>query len=241
MPVQQVRAPDGLGGEQVGDNAFPMTGKPAITVVVPIGDGLVLAVSDDQLGTSVAYVLDPATRAIKAIAQLPAGNVHSAAAFGDQAVLTMSEKALLVLNADLSVARRFDVPSEPGFFDVGGDIAYVGLSRPARVVAVSLVDGLVKEVSRHNSEYEGPVLATKTDLWWAIPATGAVRHVRLSDGRQRHLKSCRSPGGMAKLDDTLLVACKEGLLVEIPLDGGRRKVHDGGGITSDVVLAESRD
>ena len=112
----------------------------------------------------------------------------------------------------------------------------MSLYRPVRLVAVSLDDGAVSPLATSPSENHGPVVATPGEIWWAIPDADIVRHIRLSDGRQTDLHSCRNPSGMVKLDDALLVTCLNGWLIEVPLDGRPYKVHDGGGITYDVVL-----
>lgn len=244
LPVRELRWP---GGE-VTTNEGPVRNRPWIGSVSPIGDGQVLAMSEDQGTPSIAYLVDPVAKVVRAQVQLPGGRVGDARPYGRQALITVSDGTaglLLLVNPDLSVARRFALPDRPGDLDVSGDTAFVSLyqpgaplaPRPRRLAAVSLDDGTVSPLGVEHVGASGPVLATPGNVWWAIPDAKVVRHIRLSDGHQTDLPSCYNPHGMAKLDDVLLVACQEGWLLEVPLDGKPYKVHDAGGRTYDVVLA----
>ncbi|HZI39784.1 MAG TPA: hypothetical protein VFF24_15870, partial [Acidimicrobiia bacterium] len=137
LPLRNVVADD--TGKR-SSNATAGKPNPYVTLVSRLGADDVLVVSKDrETGTSVGYALEVADRSLVNGVQLPGGGEAAAVQpYADGAVAAMSSRKLVLLTRELASAREIALPGVPTHLVVDGDVAWVSITKPARLVRVDL-------------------------------------------------------------------------------------------------------
>jgi hypothetical protein len=220
LPVREVVLED--SGKRA-TNADSDAKRPFIVLVSAFGRDRVLAVSrEDDLVTSVGYVVDPAKKDVVAAAQLPGGLaanvVHS---YRDTAIAGMATKKLVFLSEELRSTREIALPGNPTDLVVVGDTAYVSLREPTALVKVDLVSGMTEELAAMPDEtIGGPVAVEGRTVWWAHTGLGTVTRLDLVTGKATKTKVCESLSSMVRHNKALYMSCPGKKMLAVIRDGG---------------------
>ncbi|MGI8427172.1 MAG: hypothetical protein ACR2M4_11385 [Actinomycetota bacterium] len=252
-------------GHAVAPNVGSPEGKPHLALVAPMGDHTVVAVSQDTGASAVGYLIDLDAKKVLKSAQLSDETAGGIASYGQKVLLNVSlNKEVLLVEQDLTVSRHFPLPGFPGSISVAGNVAVVGTYSPSSLVLLNLEDGTTRTVSRDSGNMTGrqPIVASKTDIWWALgpkgkqaglfqsaPGPDRVRHLRSMDfsdplGAVKESDAnapCKGIDSMVRFQKTLLLACQEGgRLGTLPMNGGVGFTTEGGFLPWDILLSPDR-
>jgi hypothetical protein len=181
LPVTDVVEPLAYGGRTV-SNASSFTGRPYVSKVELLDRHHAVAITQDiHRGTSVAYLVDLATRRVIATEQMPAGQVNAAAADGKMFVIGTNESKLVLFDSNLKMTSQRALLGVPAALAYAGGVVFASeLSRqPGGGSAIQLER---VDITSHRSSvmvstrgtFAGPVWADSTLILWAEPEAGQI-------------------------------------------------------------------
>jgi hypothetical protein len=244
LPAVPVQREARSGGGSV-SNASE-SGAPFITRVVALGDSQVVAISQDDSGTSVAYLVDAADGGLLRSVQLPGGTANAAAALtgGGRFAVGMNEGHLLLLDGQLNVLANRSLDGTPKGMAVVGDQVAISATAAAGHAPASdlwLLDprtGASRHLSAAGTPYSGPVAAAGGTVWWTLSDLAQVRELRTDGTLARTLDACRYISSVAAGPTVLLATCLEhNQLAVVDLSSGGRRLYDAGGFPASVALS----
>jgi hypothetical protein len=243
LPAVPVQREARSGGGSVSNAS--QTGAPFIIRVVALGDSQAVAISQDDSGTSVAYLVDAADGRVLRSVQLPGGTATAAAALtgGGQLAVGMNEGHVLVLDGQLRVVADRPLEGNPrGMAVAGGDVAISTTAAAGHAPASDLwlLDprtGAIRHLSGAGNPYSGSVAAAGGTVWWALSDLAQVRELRTDGTMARTLGACKYISSVAAGPAVLLATCLEhSQLAVVDLSSGGRRLYDAGSWPASVAL-----